>query len=74
MSIKHKSTLVIYLFLVNILFSIPAGGEELNFGYTSGESIVSIMNKFAPMMDYLSEKLGMKVNYTGTILKRRKGL
>ncbi|MCK5686863.1 phosphate/phosphite/phosphonate ABC transporter substrate-binding protein [bacterium] len=61
-------TLSKYIFFINIIiasvFSLNA--EELNFGYASGENIVSIINKFTPMMDYLSDKMGMKVNFVRT--------
>ncbi len=67
MNINSKYIVFIYFFIVNTLFLSVLGSEELNFGYSSGENIVSIINKFTPMMDYLSRKTGMKVNYIRTI-------
>lgn len=67
MNINSKYIVFIYFFIVTALFSSILGSEELNFGYTSGENIVSIIIKFTPMMNYISEKTGMKVNYIRTI-------
>ncbi len=57
-----------YILFFNILtvsvFALSA--EELNFGYASGENIVSIINKFTPMMNYLSKETGMEVNFIRT--------
>ncbi len=58
-----------YFLFLNILIGLATSvsSEELNFGYASGENIVSIINKFTPMMNYLSAQTGMKVNFIRTI-------
>ncbi len=59
-----KYIIFIYFFIVS-LFSIYS--RDLNFGYASGENIVSIINKFTPMMNYITARTGMKVNFIRTI-------
>lgn len=62
-------TLSKYILFFNIIIVsvLSLNAEELNFGYASGENIVSIINKFTPMMNYLSEKMEMKVNFIRTV-------
>ncbi len=57
-----------YILFFNILTAavFAVSSEELNFGYASGENIVSIINKFTPMMTYLSKETGMTVNFIRT--------
>ena len=59
-----KYILLLSFFIVPTALSFS---QELNFGYASGENIVSIINKFTPMMNYLSKKTGLKVNFVRTV-------
>ncbi|MCK5153576.1 MAG: phosphate/phosphite/phosphonate ABC transporter substrate-binding protein [Spirochaetales bacterium] len=67
MKINSQYLIIVFFFLLNAFFPWDLSSEELNFGYSSGENIVSIINKFTPMMNYISEKTGMKVNFIRTI-------